>query len=147
VLLPISASACASTGCLGSTDPEHGQELHSCPGAIDHHAKVGNFGGYKLVSTQAVPKTENAMHRMCSGWAWARQLAAKNTGVPQKKRPYRPRCFFSPALFARAMCEAGKGGLGGFLRLQRKFSPIFLPFFFAIFFIGSESIRPIVNNL
>jgi hypothetical protein len=44
-------------GCLGSTDPEHGQELHSCPGAIDHHAKVGNFEGCKLVSTPAVPKT------------------------------------------------------------------------------------------
>jgi hypothetical protein len=32
------------------------------------------------------------------------------------------------ALFARAMCGAGKGVLGEFLRLQRKISPIFSEF-------------------
>jgi hypothetical protein len=59
--------------------------------------------------------------------------AAKNTGLPQKNSFFCEKTgpmfflFFSP-FSARAMCGAGKGVLGEFLRLQRKFSPIFSEF-------------------
>jgi hypothetical protein len=51
----------------------------------------------------------------------------RKTFFSAKKRPR----FFVFALFARAMCGAGKGVLGGSLRLQRKISPIFVLFFSA----------------
>jgi hypothetical protein len=56
--------------------------------------------------------------------------AATNTGLPQKNiffcEKTEPMFFgFFFALFARAMCGAGEGVLGDFLRLQRKISPIF----------------------
>jgi hypothetical protein len=59
--------------------------------------------------------------------------AGKNTGLPQKNSFFCEKTalmffFVFFALFARAMCGAGKGVLGDFLRLQRKFSPIFSEF-------------------
>jgi hypothetical protein len=59
--------------------------------------------------------------------------AAKNTGLPQKNsffcKKTEPMFFgFFSALFARAMCGAGKGVLGDCSRLQRKVSRIFSEF-------------------
>jgi hypothetical protein len=63
----------------------------------------------------------------------ARAKAGKNTGLYQKNSFFCEKTalmfflvFF--ALFARAMCGAGKGGLGDFLRLQPKISPTFSEF-------------------
>jgi hypothetical protein len=55
--------------------------------------------------------------------------AAENTRLLQKNSFFCEKnggfVLFSFALFARAMCGAGKGVLGDSLRLQRKVSPIF----------------------
>jgi hypothetical protein len=62
----------------------------------------------------------------------ARCKAGKNTGLYQKNSFFCEKTalmgFFFSALFARAMCGAGKGVLGDFLYLQRKISPIFSEF-------------------
>jgi hypothetical protein len=59
--------------------------------------------------------------------------AAKNTGLSRKNVFFCEKTglmffFVFFALFARAMCGAGKGVLGEILRLQRKISPIFSEF-------------------
>jgi hypothetical protein len=67
-------------------------------------------------------------------WSALQCKAAKNTGLSRKNSFFCEKTglmFFFPfffALFARAMCGAGKGVLGEFLRLQRKVSPIFSEF-------------------
>jgi hypothetical protein len=53
---------------------------------------------------------------------------------------------FSPALFARAMCGAGKSVLGDFLRLQRKISPTFSEFPLLSSSVP-KVLGPLVNNL
>jgi hypothetical protein len=87
----------------------------------------------------------------CSrGAVAAASKAGKNTGLSQKNSFFCEKTgpmfsgFFS-ALFARAMCGAGKGVLGEFLRLQRGVPPIFFGIS-TTSFMCSESIRPIVNN-
>jgi hypothetical protein len=82
--------------------------------------------------------------------AHVHRKAGKNTGLYQKNSFFCEKTalmflFVFFALFARAMCGAGKGVLGDFCVFNGKFANIFL--ISTTFFIGSEIIRPIANNL
>jgi hypothetical protein len=60
----------------------------------------------------------------------AQAKTGKNTGLSQKNSFFQRENgrFFPPALFARAMCGAGKGVLGEWFRLQRGVSRVFPEF-------------------
>jgi hypothetical protein len=79
------------------------------------------------------------MYVELSGFFFAAPRSGTQWQGRQKHRTFSEKQFFLRkngadffvfffALFARAMCGAGKGVLGDFLRLQRKTSPIFSEF-------------------